>query len=354
MNIDMEVYKNKGYVGLCNLGNTCFLNSCVQILNHTYELIEIIKTKIDVPAFVKDNPDSVILREWFDLCTLMWNCNEECSVSPKKFVFEVHQIARMKGRDLFTGWGQNDITEFLLFMFDCMHNSISRKIDVMIRGVPKHSRDNIAIKCYGMLKTIYGKEYSEIMDMFYGIYISEIISLQNSSKIYSSKPEHFFILDLPIPTKSSDAVNVTLYDCFNMFVSGEKMTGDNAWFNESTGEKEDVEKKMSFWNFPKIIIIALKRFSHDGMQKINTLVDFPLEKLNLKEYVKGYQQQKYIYNLYGVCNHIGSVNGGHYTAYIRNATNEWIHYNDTTVSKINPNNIVSPTAYCLFYRLSDK
>ena len=40
---------------------------------------------------------------------------------------------------------------------------------------------------------------------------------------------------------------------------------------------------------------------------------------------------KPLYELYAVNNHRGGLNGGHYTAYIKN-NGKWYHYNDEFVS----------------------
>ena len=338
--MDISKYKSTGNVGLVNLGNTCFLNSCLQAMSHTYELNEV----LDRVKRVKNVDESVILNEWNELRGMIWS-NNDISIAPKKFVYHVHRLARIKGKDIFTGWNQNDMSEFLIFMVDCIHDSISRPVHIKISGNSKHSVDNLALNCYAMLKSTYAREYSEIMDLMYGIYVSEIKSIDGKIQ-HTVKSESFFVIDLPIPAKSS----IKLNDCFDVFTKPEVLCGDNAWFNEKTGAKEDISKHLTFWNFPKILVITLKRFSGNGTHKINDLVQFPVEDLDLSRYVTGYNAKSYVYDLYAVCNHTGGVSGGHYTAFVKHANNNWIHFNDQTVTAINSTQIVTPMAYCLFYR----
>ena len=337
------ISKGDGRTGLANLGNTCFLNSCVQALSHTHELQAVLTTEKFERALKHSTDENNLIAEWNNLREVMWSQNGV--VSPNRFVHHVQQLARKKDRDMFTGWAQNDLPEFLLFLIDCMHNTVSRSVKMKINGKIENDTDKLATACYNMLKKTYSSEYSEIMEMFYGIYVSELSSISGTT-IHSVNPENYFILDLEIPNKTS-----TLYDCFDAFTAYETMEGENAWFNEATKAREDVRKRITFWNFPKILVITLKRFSADGVRKRQDVVDFPLTGLNLSKYVSGYNAKQYVYDLYAVCNHTGGTMGGHYTAYVKTREGEWNHYNDTQVERnISENKIVSTKAYCMFYR----
>ena len=57
---------------------------------------------------------------------------------------------------------------------------------------------------------------------------------------------------------------------------------------------------------PNILIVSLNRFKEESLEKVTELVSCPLEGA-IKDY-----------DLKGVVNHYGSVNGGHYTANVKN------------------------------------
>jgi len=336
-------YKDKGLSGLMNLGNTCYINSSLQILSHTYELNDFLNKEI-YKKKIKNIYDSAMILEWDDLRKLMWK--ENCVISPGKFIKTIQKLSEIKDMDMFTGYAQNDLPEFFIFIIDCFHNSLSREVNMTINGVAENETDIMATRCFEMIKNMYKKDYSEIWNIFYGTHISQIISIE-TGEIYTSLPEPYFMIDLPIPEGNKLP---SLLDCFDLYVKGEILEGENAWFNEATGKKQDVQKKISYWSFPSVLAIDLKRFNASN-RKNQILVNFPIENLDLSKYVIGYKKEQYIYDLYGICNHSGNVNGGHYTAFIKNANGKWYHYNDREVSEIRDHNkLITPKAYCLFYR----
>ena len=61
-----KAYENKGRTGLANLGNTCFMNSMLQCLSHTYEFNNLLNTK-SYQSKLRKIADSLILLFFFNL-----------------------------------------------------------------------------------------------------------------------------------------------------------------------------------------------------------------------------------------------------------------------------------------------
>ena len=359
----MEKLAGRGLTGLANVGNSCYLNSCMQILSHTHKLNTFMdsgeyKQKLNRVA------DSALLLEWDKLRLLMWS--ENCTIAPMGFVKAVRQIAHFKHREIFTGHSQNDMQEFLLFLIDCFHTALAREVDMHISGTIENSTDLLAKTCYNMMQNMYKKEYSDMLSIFYGIHVSEITHFE-TGKSLSLMPEPFSLLSLPLPSQSqnqsqsqsqsqsqgpSQSPSPTIFSCLDLYCQKEVLENDNAWFNSDSNQKEKVRRGIVFWSLPTILIIDLKRWHGHGakQQKVHTLIQTPLSNVDFSAYVRGYNKESYIYDLYGVCNHSGGVLGGHYTAYVKNENGKWYEFNDTAVNEIAPAKVVSQKSYCFFYR----
>ena len=166
---EVNYSSNKGLSGLANLGNTCFVNSCIQVLVHIKELNDVFDIK-NIRKRLNKTSDSLIFVEYDNIRRLMWSKN--CTISPSGWIKTIHNVARHKGHTLFTDYSQNDIHEFLLFLMDCFHNSLKRNVEMNVKGTIQNDQDKYAQACFTMVKNMYEKEYSEIFKIFYGVHVS--------------------------------------------------------------------------------------------------------------------------------------------------------------------------------------
>jgi ubiquitin C-terminal hydrolase len=352
-----------GLSGLTNLGNTCYINTCMQVLSHTTALNSLLdNSTLEEPCSELTDTqrlqltpirkrteeaknekylDNILLREWNNLRKLLWKQN--CTVSPNRWIHTIQHISKQKDLELFSGYLQNDVTEFLLFILNSFHNALSKEVEMTIHGKANNNIDVLAKHCLTAYSKFFKSNYSDIIKLFYGIEINIIRDLNDKTLSQSYNP--FSIITLPLLPKS----NLNIIELFNHYHKEEELDNDNLWENEKK-EKIKIKKLIKVWNFPDILIIFFKRWNYVNNKKDQRLIDFPLNNLNLSKHVIGYIPHTFVYDLYGVCNHSGSNDGGHYTAFIKhNINNKWYHFNDTNITEIHPTNIVTNQAYCLFY-----
>ncbi|TPP56784.1 UCH-domain-containing protein [Fasciola gigantica] len=73
--------------------------------------------------------------------------------------------------------------------------------------------------------------------------------------------------------------------------------------------------------------------------------------LDLTPWVVSNTDERFVYDLIAVSNHMGHLGGGHYTAYALNhPTGRWYLFDDTSTREIDESRVVTESAYVLVYR----
>ncbi|KAL9182957.1 hypothetical protein ACHAXT_004236 [Thalassiosira profunda] len=156
-----------------------------------------------------------------------------------------------------------------------------------------------------------------------------------------------------------DSDKVTVMDCIAKYCETEQLDETDMWYCNNCKEHVRAWKQFHLHKTPSILIIHLKRFHFSSTthrrDKIDTLIDFPLENLDLRELVTEWEEGKEpLYDCYAVSNHFGGLGGGHYTAYARGEDGEWCNFDDSRVTTgVDESDVVSSAAYCLYYKRKD-
>jgi ubiquitin C-terminal hydrolase len=316
--------ESNGYSGLVNLGNTCYLNSTLQILSHIHEL----NRYIEGNTTVNNIPDSILIREWYDLYKLMWSKN--CTISPNKFLHNVRELSKIKNY-VFHEEIQHDSVEYFYFCIDSIHNSYNLLTNISLSKTP-HANMNEAID-------LYEKKNKSIIHYLFTSFLLVEYSNAKTFKFEFEKIEPSFTIELSIP----NIQNPTIFDCFEETFKLEIMP--DKWFDDKTKKYKEIIKKTYMCYMPEILVIHLKRWDY-RFNKNDTLVHFN-ETINIHKYTKLVNESDCNYELVGIINHHGNVMNGHYFTYIKK--DKWYVYDDVTIQAMNKT-VNDNKNYCLFYR----
>uniref|UniRef100_A0A1A8NXE2 Ubiquitin carboxyl-terminal hydrolase 8 n=1 Tax=Nothobranchius pienaari TaxID=704102 RepID=A0A1A8NXE2_9TELE len=329
--------------GLRNLGNTCYMNSILQCLCNTPKMAEYFNNNYYLEDINRSNilgHKGEVADEFGVIMKALWAGLYKC-ISPRDFKSTISKI-----NDQFAGYDQQDSQELLLFLMDGLHEDLN-KADNRKR-YKEEENDHLDDQTAADLAWSKHKMLNEsiIVALFQGQFKSTVQCLTCHRK--SRTFETFMYLSLPLASTSK----CSLQDCLRLFSKEEKLTDNNKVFCRHCKVHRDSTKKLEIWKVPPILLVHLKRFSYEGRwkQKLQTSVDFPLDGLDLMQYVIGPKQNLKRYNLYGVSNHYGGLDGGHYTAYCKNIHKQrWYKFDDHEVFEISSSSVKSSAAYILFY-----
>uniref|UniRef100_A0A8C2UCU9 Ubiquitin carboxyl-terminal hydrolase 8 n=1 Tax=Coturnix japonica TaxID=93934 RepID=A0A8C2UCU9_COTJA len=329
--------------GLRNLGNTCYMNSILQCLCNAPHLAEYFNRNLYQDDINRSNflgHKGEVAEEFGVIMKALWT-GQYKYISPKDFKITIGKI-----NDQFAGYSQQDSQELLLFLMDGLHEDLN-KADNRKR-YKEENNDHLDDLRAAELAWQKHKQLNEsiIVALFQGQFKSTVQCLTCHKK--SRTFEAFMYLSLPLASTSK----CTLQECLRLFSKEEKLTDNNRFYCSHCKTRRDSLKKIEIWKLPPVLLVHLKRFSYDGRwkQKLQTSVDFPLETLDLSQYVIGPKNNLKRYNLFSVSNHYGGLDGGHYTAYCKNASRQrWFKFDDHEVSEISASSVKSAAAYILFY-----
>jgi len=359
--------------GIYNLGDTCFLNSSIQVLARVRRFAQWIRNRAYLTTEGwEGKPDHLkhLTNQIQDIFDAIRTPNTT-TLTPRGFHMRFRGAAIAENSAWLMG-GQNDSHECMMFMLNALHKAVAKDIrsradvvaaleheqTLLTNGPTADLREKLDLVSMSNWYSHFGKEYSPIMtNMFHGQFMNIITSRQTNERSFRFEP--FSSISIAVPERGPmeggpDGKGlISIQDCLDKFFASETLTGDSKWESPTAG-KVDAVKGARIWRLPEVLILSLKRFTMMGA-KVRTRISYPLTGLDMSSYCTGMATDEgdAVYDLVGVVIHMGVLYGGHYISLARNPGGEWIVMNDVQVGLVDPAKVRdNPDAYTLVYQKS--
>ncbi|KAL7538034.1 hypothetical protein ACHAXR_008245 [Thalassiosira sp. AJA248-18] len=346
-----------GTVGLHNLGNSCYMNSILQCINHIKPLTQYFLKGDYVSEINKNNPlgsGGRVATAYASFLNDIYS-GDFSILAPRLLKQTVGLFAPQ-----FNNNYQHDSQEFCQYLMDGLHEDLNRvKNKPYVEHMEAFGMEDNKAAMESWRKHLLRHD-SIFVDYTQGMHRSHLTCPSCGRE--SIKFDVYSSISLPlVPAKNR--TSIPLKDCLDQFAAGEQLDEQNAWYCSTCKKHVCALKLITLWNTPDILVLHLKRFTFekcptvDGRllrRKIEEKVDFPIDRLDLSSYILGRidPDAPPVYKLFGVSEHTGSTaNSGHYTATVRNSEDgNWYRYNDSHVGSTSGDAAVTGGAYLLFYQ----
>nr|XP_024659085.1 ubiquitin carboxyl-terminal hydrolase 29-like [Maylandia zebra] len=302
--------------GFPNIGNTCYMNSCLQSLLNIEEFIRDIRRQ---EVLWSTDPEAQLLRRLIDVR----DCHESTDYGLKDHHLRAFKKAFSNQAPEYTGSAQKDAHEFLTLFLD------------EVKRLAPHLERNAAL---------LGQSYACPVEDHH-IFKMENMRTCKSCGHQSSQQEDFTSLSLDLVPERS------IINMLETYLKEQEIE-----FRCDCGGTAS-ELKSSFDTLPRVLILHLKRFGFTQTYKIQK-VDDPVRLQ--RDLVVSSNQGGGCYSLVSVISHYGGTESGHYICSSvhpeesqHSTSDRWLTYNDAQVLHTSGSAVCEEqqhSAYMLFYK----
>ena len=273
------------YVGIYNLGLTCYMASALQFLASFTPFVQLVFDQSP-----EERTTSFELQRLFGAIKAAGG-----PVSIKDFLtsFDKKAILSMVARE-------QDAHEFMLTLFDRADNEL-------------------------------GKGFEKDRMELFGVTSAWVIECSAVNK-REVREEQVSEIQLPVAGYRG------LYDSLKFVTAVEKLTGDNKWDAGDGLGMHDAVRYMKFSKLPPLLIFQLCRFAYNPVtgrcEEVRSAFDCPAE-IDMRSFCTDAVQNETKYVLTAVIAHRGTLSTGHYVAFLQpRVDGSWFLFNDDLVRKV--------------------
>uniref|UniRef100_A0A158QLE3 ubiquitinyl hydrolase 1 n=1 Tax=Haemonchus placei TaxID=6290 RepID=A0A158QLE3_HAEPC len=315
--------------GLKNLGNTCFMNSVIQVLSiycffRSAQYLPFSTTDVFRGYLVQLpllQPDDDVGDDHQPLASPRYNT--------RRALFQ--SVWKISPR--FRGYQQQDAHEFLRCTMDRVHSELRR------------------CRLPESVDQCESPNGSAVTTLFEGSLQSQVVCLTCHTASNKHDPFLDLSLDIFVPAANGRASNVRLSECIKRFFAKEELDHCEQYMCSNCKDKRPSTKQLFLRVLPNVLCLHLKRFrwSHFNRGKLDNMVDFPLSGLDITPFM--------IFSVCSFSSVVMSINyrvtSGHYTTYGQR-DGHWYHFNDASVKACSEQTVLKQKAYLLFYTRSSR
>ena len=160
---------------------------------------------------------------------------------------------------------------------------------------------------------------------------------------YSSNEDKYEIISLPL--------NESISSSLQSFLKPKYLKDDNKWFCDMCNMHQVGVRDCKFVKCGSIVIFQMNRYSNVNgiISKDNRKIKCLSSHLSIPLYIDEQRSVNKKFTLKATINHSGTIDAGHYWAFLKTSDGNWLKCNDTSVDKATFKDLSNNWSYLFIY-----